>query len=304
MKWTQWRLLEEESGEACLEPQQLVSSVSQSAWGCGLLVSHKCACSIKQNVSGPTTCEVHRCILSSTTVLMRHRNAGVSSPPAKEADFQVLCHWKQLWAPWFRLHEGSTYRQEHFLDEQSAGEFSQHLRDPSRGSCLFLFPGSQRMFLPFKCAPGKFSIKPGWHRPALHQQWLQSLSSRVVVDQLAGRAQDGLAGPWTEWGRHLPWRDYTPLAQGMEPVTSWLPQLPVDPTFLFLRFRPWARTLFSLLSLNDLRHSTSGSQFLPPSWRFLPSMCTTYSSTMFFRQHYHFSKVARIWPFCGPVSIV
>ena len=195
MKWTQWRLLEEESGEACLEPQQLVSSVSQSAWGCGLLVSHKCACSIKQNVSGPTTCEVHRCILSSTTVLMRHRNAGVSSPPAKEADFQVLCHWKQLWAPWFRLHEGSTYRQEHFLDEQSAGEFSQHLRDPSRGSCLFLFPGSQRMFLPFKCAPGKFSIKPGWHRPALHQQWLQSLSSRVVVDQLAGRAQDGLAGP-------------------------------------------------------------------------------------------------------------
>ena len=29
------------------------------------------------------------------------------------------------------------------------------------GSCLFLFPGSQRMFLPFKCAPGKFSIKPG-----------------------------------------------------------------------------------------------------------------------------------------------
>ena len=127
--------------------------MSQSAWGCGLVVSHKCACSIKQNVSGPTTREVHQCTLGSTTVLMRHRNAGVSSPPAEEADFQVFCHWKQVWAPWFQCHGGSAYRQENFLDKESEGEFSQHLRNPSWGGVCFSSLGIRGCSFPLNVHP-------------------------------------------------------------------------------------------------------------------------------------------------------
>ena len=211
-----WKWSEHSGGsETCLEPQQLVSSMRQSAWGCGLVVSHKCACSIKQNVSGPTIQEVHQCTLGSTTVLMRHRNTGVSSPPAEEADFQVFCHWKQVWAPWFQHHGGSAYRQENFLDKQREGEFSQHLRNPSWGGVCFSSLGVRGCSFPLNVHPeSSLSHQADTGRPSTPNNdcshwvpgWLlTSWPGEHRMDQL-GHGQSGAGTCCEGTTRHWPRR--------------------------------------------------------------------------------------------------
>lgn len=243
---------------------------------------------------------------------MRQRNAGVSSSSAKEPDYQVFCHWKQVWAPSFWLHEGTAHGQENFLDKESEGESPHRLWNPSPGIVGFSSLAVRRYSFPLKVLlesspsnqadPGRPSTLPT--RAVIKFQGDCLLAGHAGTSWTSGaldrrgalsRKEPHATGPGS-WGCHL-----------LTPTTA------LGLTSFLLRFRAWAKMLRLLLSPNDPRYLVQALEPCSPPSFFLvisPASVPAISSThvnsspisYIFRTPLPFQQVARIWPFCSPTS--